>query len=263
MRKTFALILSITILLTLSACGRTMDDNIPPNEPSVSNDIPKIETMPDSVSATDNITDEPRQIESGDNNMTDNSIATNVLTPSPSPSATPTATSEPTPVPATMPPSMPTEQTPNVAPQPTTEPTPTPTFESAPTPTPAPEPNIINISITVGGSVFFAKLYDNDTARAFPALLPMTLNMSELNGNEKYYYLPDKLPTDSQKVGNINTGDLMLYGSDCLVLFYESFSTSYSYTRIGYIEDVSGLTDALGSGSVVVALNAVQEGGSM
>lgn len=45
----------------------------------------------------------------------------------------------------------------------------------------------------------------------------------------------------------------MLYGADCLVLFYESFSTSYSYTRIGAVENVSGLAAAVGRGGVTVS----------
>lgn len=52
--------------------------------------------------------------------------------------------------------------------------------------------------------------------------------------------------------GSIQTGDLMLYGSSCLVLFYESFRTSYSYTRLGRVENPSGLASALGRGSVSV-----------
>jgi hypothetical protein len=47
----------------------------------------------------------------------------------------------------------------------------------------------------------------------------------------------------------------MLYGSTCLVLFYKDFSTSYSYTKLGSIEDISGLTDALGGGSVQVTFS--------
>ena len=44
----------------------------------------------------------------------------------------------------------------------------------------------------------------------------------------------------------------MLYGNNCLVVFYESFDTSYTYTKIGHIDDTSGLVDALGTGSVTV-----------
>ena len=119
-----------------------------------------------------------------------------------------------------------------------------------------PEGDFMNISIVVGNSTFKMKLYNNDTAKALLTQLPMTLDMSELNGNEKYFFLSDSLPTASELVGNIRVGDLMLYGSDCLVLFYESFSTSYNYTKIGYIEDVSGLNNALGSGNVTVTFGA-------
>lgn len=108
------------------------------------------------------------------------------------------------------------------------------------------------MNIQVGSVNFRVILYDNVSTRTLLEQMPLTLNMSELNGNEKYYYLQGSLPTASQRVGSINTGDLMLYGADCLVLFYESFSTSYSYTRLGYIEDASGLVDVLGSGSVQV-----------
>lgn len=86
-------------------------------------------------------------------------------------------------------------------------------------------------------------------------MLPMELTMIELNGNEKYYQMPNRLPANSQHVRTIKPGDLMLYGSDTLVLFYESFTTPYSYTRLGYIEDVSGLANALGSGSVQVTFS--------
>ncbi len=108
------------------------------------------------------------------------------------------------------------------------------------------------MKIEAGGQVFTATLMDNPTTRALLERLPMTVSMSELNGNEKYYYLPDSLPTNSQRPGNIQSGDLMLYGSDCLVLFYESFSSGYSYTRLGSVDDPSNLAATLGSGSVDV-----------
>lgn len=115
---------------------------------------------------------------------------------------------------------------------------------------------IRTITIQVGNKNFRATLYDNDSTRALTAKLPLTLNMDELNGNEKFYFFPEKFPTNSEQVGSIKTGDLMLYGSDCLVLFYKNFSTSYSYTRLGYVEDANGLAAALGSGSVQVTFSA-------
>lgn len=117
------------------------------------------------------------------------------------------------------------------------------------------EENDLNITITVNGRAFSAMLYDNETAKSFRERLPLTLDMSELNGNEKYYYLSESLPTNSSRPSAINAGDIMLYGSDCLVIFYESFSTSYSYTPIGKIDDPNGLSAALGSESVQVTFN--------
>lgn len=114
------------------------------------------------------------------------------------------------------------------------------------------EENILSIEITVGDKTFLAKLYDNAAAEKFSEMLPLTLDMSELNGNEKYFYLSENLPMAAESPDKINSGDIMLYGSSCLVLFYDSFSTPYSYTKIGYIKDASGLADALGDGGVEV-----------
>jgi hypothetical protein len=114
------------------------------------------------------------------------------------------------------------------------------------------------INLQIGSKTFTAKALDNASSRALLAMLPMTVTMSELNNNEKYYQLPNGLPTNAQDVGTINMGDLMLYGSDTLVLFYKSFTTSYSYTRLGYLENVSGLEDALGSGNVEVKIELAE-----
>jgi hypothetical protein len=52
--------------------------------------------------------------------------------------------------------------------------------------------------------------------------------------------------------GNIKEGDLTLYGNNTLVLFYKSFNTSHSYTKLGYVDNPAGLAAALGNGKVVV-----------
>ena len=108
------------------------------------------------------------------------------------------------------------------------------------------------IKIKVGSKTFTATLLDNNSAKAFKEILPLTINMIELNGNEKYYDLPNSLPTNSSNPKTINNGDLMLYGSKTLVLFYKTFSTSYSYTKLGKVIDVTGFASALGSGDVTV-----------
>ena len=113
----------------------------------------------------------------------------------------------------------------------------------------------MKINLTINGNNFTATLDDNETTRELLSRLPLEVSMSELNGNEKYYYFDESLPTNSYRPGNISTGDIMLYGSDCLVIFYENFDTPYSYTRIGKIDNVDNLKDALGNGNVNVMIS--------
>jgi hypothetical protein len=116
-----------------------------------------------------------------------------------------------------------------------------------------PSPTAVgDITITIVDRIFTATMEQNSTAEAFRALLPLTLEMQELNGNEKYHYLSQSLPTNRTKVGTIHAGDIMLYGDNCVVVFYETFTTSYQYTPIGHITNPKGLKEALGSGSTTV-----------
>ena len=109
------------------------------------------------------------------------------------------------------------------------------------------------LMITVGEKKFEAILENNKTAKEFSSKLPVTFDMSELNGNEKYFNMDESIHSEPEKAGKIEEGDLMLYGSDCVVLFYDSFSTEYSYTRIGKVRDASGLREAVGKGNVTVS----------
>jgi hypothetical protein len=113
----------------------------------------------------------------------------------------------------------------------------------------------MKLKITIGTTAFSATLYNNPTVTAFKTKLPMTINMRDLNANEKYFDLPVNLPANASNTGTIQVGDLMLYGSNTLVLFYKSFSTSYSYTPMGRIDDVTGLTAALGAGNVTMSFS--------
>ena len=112
------------------------------------------------------------------------------------------------------------------------------------------ETSAMKVMITAGGRTFTAEIEDSETGKGFLGKLPLTLEMSELNGNEKYCY-GVSLPRNDKRYDSIVAGDLMLYSGDCIVVFYGS-AGGYNYTRIGKIADVTGLADALGAGSVSV-----------
>lgn len=100
---------------------------------------------------------------------------------------------------------------------------------------------VSNINVVINGEKYILNLEDNETAEEFTKLLPKTYTMSELNGNEKYVYLDSSLPTNSLVPDKINKGDVYLFGDDCLVIFYKSFTTNYSYTKIGHIDNLPEL----------------------
>ena len=109
-----------------------------------------------------------------------------------------------------------------------------------------------SVTIQIHGKNFYATLEDNPSAKKFAEMFPLEVEAVELNGNEKYFRLEKNLPSNSVAVGQIHAGDLMLFGSDCVVIFYKNFSTGYSYTRLGKIDDAAGLEKILGAGNVRV-----------
>ena len=102
--------------------------------------------------------------------------------------------------------------------------------------------------------VLRATLADNDTARTLALMQDISLLMSDLNGNEKFAYLPQTLTECPQAMEQIHAGDILLFGNKCLVIFYEDAPASFSYSPIGHIDDVNALRAALGTGDVEVRL---------
>lgn len=80
--------------------------------------------------------------------------------------------------------------------------------------------NMQNIIITIKNKKYEAILYDNSTTKELIKKFPITITMSDLNGNEKYYNFSKSFSTSSENVANINKGDIMLFGDNCLVIFY-------------------------------------------
>ena len=112
--------------------------------------------------------------------------------------------------------------------------------------------NMQNIIITIKNKKYEAILYDNSTAKELIKKFPITITMSDLNGNEKYYNFSKSFSTSSENVANINKGDIMLFGDNCLVIFYKSFSTRYKYTKLGYIKNTEDLEDSFGKGDISI-----------
>ena len=112
--------------------------------------------------------------------------------------------------------------------------------------------NMQNIIITIKNKEYEAVLYDNSTVRELIKNFPISITMSDLNGNEKYYNFSKSFSTSSENVANINKGDIMLFGDNCLVIFYKSFSTHYKYTKLGYIKNTEDLENSFGKGDIEI-----------
>lgn len=101
--------------------------------------------------------------------------------------------------------------------------------------------NAEGIKLVIDDVEYSVELEDNPTSQEFVNLLPLEYNMTELNNNEKYVDLNTSLTSNPSKVGQISKGDLMLYNDNTIVLFYESFNTTYEYTRIGHVNNLGDI----------------------
>ena len=107
--------------------------------------------------------------------------------------------------------------------------------------------------IKINDKEFEFEFKDTEVANQIKSKLPFTVKMANLNGNEVYYQFSDESFTPNHKaVGTINMGDIYLYQSNYLVLFYKTFTTSYSYTEIGKLKDATGLDTIIGSSDIEI-----------
>jgi hypothetical protein len=116
------------------------------------------------------------------------------------------------------------------------------------------------IRVSVNGRQFTATLADNETARELLKRLPVTLRMSDVNGNEKYAEFEQDFPGARKVAGDIHAGDLKIWSGNGLVLFYKSFHSGYSYYDLGSIDNPEGLQDVVSKGSVEVTFSLISDG---
>ncbi|HQB79982.1 MAG TPA: cyclophilin-like fold protein [Bacilli bacterium] len=96
---------------------------------------------------------------------------------------------------------------------------------------------------------------DNDSVRALKNLAKdgLTINMSKYGGFEQVGSIGSTLPSSDTRI-TTSPGDIVLYSSNQIVLFYDS--NTWSYTKLGHINlSKSELTDLLGDEDVVITLN--------
>ncbi len=111
------------------------------------------------------------------------------------------------------------------------------------------------MNVQVGGSEFTATLEENAAADALVEMMeqgPVTIQMSDYSGFEKVGPLGTSLPASNQQI-TTQSGDIVLYQNDQIVMFYGP--NSWSYTLLGHIDDFAGWEEALGRGDVTVTFS--------
>ena len=117
------------------------------------------------------------------------------------------------------------------------------------------ENKVVNMNVQVGDMVFSATLEENEAVSALVEMMresPVVIQMSDYSGFEKVGPLGTSLPVDNSQT-TTQAGDIVLYNGNQIVIFYGS--NSWSYTRLGHIDDLTGWEYALGSGDVTVTLS--------
>lgn len=112
----------------------------------------------------------------------------------------------------------------------------------------------VNVVININNKSYKVNLEENSTVDEFIKMLPKEFNMKELNGNEKYVNIDKNLPTETYYPKHIEAGDIMLFGDNCVVVFYKSFDTTFGYTKIGHVDNI----EDLGKEDIVIKFDVVE-----
>lgn len=117
------------------------------------------------------------------------------------------------------------------------------------------EGDVMNMKVQVGDAVFSATLEENEAVASFVEMVrknPVSIQMSDYSGFEKVGSLGTSLPASNSQT-TTRAGDIVLYNGNQIVIFYGS--NSWSYTRLGHVDDLTGWEEALGSGDVTVTFS--------
>ena len=116
----------------------------------------------------------------------------------------------------------------------------------------------MKVNVQIGDYSFTATLENNAAVEELLDMMkegPVTVQMDDYAGFEKVGPLGRNL-TASNSQTTTSPGDIVLYNGNNIVMFYGS--NSWSYTRIGKIDDLSDWEKALGSGSITAVFTLVE-----
>lgn len=113
----------------------------------------------------------------------------------------------------------------------------------------------MKMNVQVGDYNFTATLENNEAVEELLDMMkegPVTIQMDDYSGFEKVGSLGRSLTTSNSQTTTA-AGDIVLYNGNNIVMFYGS--NSWSYTRIGKIDDLTDWEKALGSGNITVVFS--------
>lgn len=116
-----------------------------------------------------------------------------------------------------------------------------------------------DIHVRFNQTEFDVVLYDNEITQvlmsqvpSYPMMLPLSYDM---DNTYKYYDIPSSyhsmLQISPDDIKTVKAGDIVLNDKGRLILYYkDSEITSGNYMKIGYVTDMEGIADALGTDSI-------------
>lgn len=117
---------------------------------------------------------------------------------------------------------------------------------------------INKMKVQIGEYTFTATLEENEAVNELIKMMkegPIVLELDDYSGFEKVGSLGKSL-TRRDKQTTTESGDIVLYSGNNIVIFYGS--NSWSYTRLGKIDDLTHWEKALGKGSVTATFSLLQ-----
>lgn len=119
----------------------------------------------------------------------------------------------------------------------------------------------MNITVTIGSTKYTAQFDNNAAAREVAELFPLSVDMKEWTANKEYYVgLGKTINGTAPAATTITAGDIMLYSSRSLVIFYDSSANTAGYVKLGRISNSKNLKAALDKAGGKVAFAQTKTG---